>query len=83
MKPDALTLVRVMITILEKIINVTWRHDGQNNEKLCRWIRCLFSLALTSNTAIAEQLLEQVVTIAEGQKKVCDPLLHTSRVSSG
>ena len=32
-------------------------------DKLSRWIRCLFSLALVSKLEMAEHLLDQVVTI--------------------
>lgn len=59
-----------MITTLQQIINLTWQHDSNNINKLARWIRCLFTLALTSNVDTAEQLLGQAVTIAESSRQV-------------
>ncbi|KAL2036382.1 hypothetical protein N7G274_010903 [Stereocaulon virgatum] len=58
-----------MIKTLQQIINITWQYDNANIDKLARWIRCLFSLALTSNTETAEQLLNQVASIAESCRK--------------
>ena len=54
---------------LQQIINMTWQQDNGGTEKLLRWIRCLFSLAL-SETDIAVQLLDQAVRIAEDARKV-------------
>ena len=50
---------------------MTWQHNNGGTDKLSRWIRCLFSLAL-SDIDIAVQLLDQAVTIAEDARKVCD-----------
>lgn len=52
---------------------MTWQHNNGGTDKLSRWIRCLFSLAL-SETDIAVQLLDQAVTIAEDARKVCDSI---------
>ena len=60
----------VVITTLQQIINMNWQQSNSGTDKLSRWIRCLFSLAL-SETAIAEQLLDQAITIAEVARKVC------------
>lgn len=54
---------------LQQIINMTWQHNNGGTDKLSRWIRCLFSLAL-SEIDIAVQLLDQAVTIAEDARKV-------------
>ena len=62
-----------MIATLQQIINLTWQHDSNNIDKLARWIRCLFTLALTSNVDTAEQLLGQAVNIAESSKQVRIP----------
>ena len=59
-----------MITSLQQIINATWNRDSSDIEKLSRWIRCLFTMALTSNVETAEQLLDQVAAIAENAKQV-------------
>lgn len=58
---------------------MTWRLSDGGTEKLARWIRCLFSLAL-SETDIAMQLLDQALIIAEDARKVCDSssLKHNS-----
>ena len=62
-----------MIATLQQIINITWQYDSSNINKLARWIRCLFTLALTSNIDTAEQLLSQAVNIAESSKQVRIP----------
>ena len=49
---------------------MTWQQNKGGTDKLSRWIRCLFSLAL-SETDIAVQLLDQAVSIAEDARKVC------------
>ena len=56
---------------LQHIINMTWQQDNRGPDKLSRWIRCLFSLAV-SETDIAVQLLDQAVTVAEEARKVCN-----------
>ena len=60
----------ILIT-LQHIINTTWQQDDRGPDKLSRWIRCLFSLAV-SETDIAVQLLDQAVTVAEEARKVCN-----------
>lgn len=59
-----------MITNLQQIINATLNRDSSDVQKLSRWIRCLFNLALTSNVETAEQLLDQVAAIAKNAKQV-------------
>lgn len=58
---------------------MTWHHNNGGIDKLSRWIRCLFSLAL-SEVNIAVQVLDQAVAIAEDAIKVCDasPLKRSS-----
>ena len=58
-----------MIRTLQQIINITWQLHGSNIDRLARWIRCLFALALTSNVEIAEQLLDQVSNIVEASRR--------------
>ncbi|MCJ1461183.1 hypothetical protein MMC28_011565 [Mycoblastus sanguinarius] len=67
-----------IIVTLQQIINITWKHDTNDIDKFSRWVRCLFSLALTSNIETAEQLLDQVTRIAEGAKTVSGPLKTAS-----
>ena len=58
--------------LLQRIINMNWQwDDGGCIDNVSRWIRCLFSLAI-SETDIAVQLLDRAVTIAEIASKVCD-----------
>ena len=59
-----------MITTLQQIINITWQHESNDINKLARWIRCLFNLALSSNIDTAEQLLDQAANIATTSKQV-------------
>ncbi|KAG8531049.1 uncharacterized protein KY384_004406 [Bacidia gigantensis] len=58
----------IKITTLQQIINGTWAKGGNDISKLSRWIRCLFSLAQTSRTEIAEQLLEQAIGVVQSSK---------------
>ncbi|MCJ1227176.1 hypothetical protein MMC12_003831 [Toensbergia leucococca] len=53
-----------IIVTLQHIFNMTWRLDTSDIEKLSRWIRCLFSLALVSKIEMAEHLLDQVLVVA-------------------
>jgi len=55
----------IMIKTLQQIINATWNSDGNDIERLSRWIRCLFALALTYKSEIAEQLLDQVIIVVK------------------
>ena len=50
---------------------MSWQHSNGDTDRLSRWIRCLFSLAL-SEIDIAAQLLDQALIIAEDTKQVCD-----------
>ncbi|KAL8797190.1 MAG: hypothetical protein Q9195_000657 [Heterodermia aff. obscurata] len=58
----------VTIAALQQIVTKTWSLKSNDVSKLSRWIRCLFSLALTSAPELAEHLLSQVVTIATSAK---------------
>ena len=71
-----------MITTLQQIINLTWQHDGNDINKLARWIRCLFNLALSSNIDTAEQLLDQAANIAGTSKQVRTPVNNSSHCAS-
>ncbi|KAL8759175.1 MAG: hypothetical protein Q9199_000933 [Rusavskia elegans] len=60
----------VIIATLQQIVNRVWSRDIENIERLARWIRCLLSLALSFNVEMAENLIDQVVSIAwSAQKK--------------
>ncbi|KAL8890671.1 MAG: hypothetical protein Q9215_002179 [Flavoplaca cf. flavocitrina] len=61
----------IMIATLQQIVNRVWSRDSNNVERLARWIRCLLSLALTSNVEMAEHLIDQVISIARtAQEKI-------------
>lgn len=64
------------LTKSQQIVNATHRLANNSIDNLSRWIRCLFSLALTTAPELAEHLLSQVVTIATGAKDVCSPISH-------
>lgn len=65
-----LTFTLVILKILQQIINVTWHSESHGVERLSRWIRCLFTLAMTSDVETAERLLDQVMNIVKEASKV-------------
>ncbi len=67
---NGLMVAVVIIATLQQIINATWHKETYSVEKLARWVRCLFTLALTSNVETAEHLLDQVESIVEEARKV-------------
>lgn len=71
---NGLMFVLVMITTLQQIINAAWHKAIHSVEKLARWIRCLITLAVTSNVELAEQLLDQIESIVQEARKVRDVL---------
>ncbi|KAI9770778.1 MAG: hypothetical protein M1840_003028 [Geoglossum simile] len=59
----------ITLTLKKKIVNTTWRLPATNPiDKLSRWIRCLFQIALSNDLNIAEQLLHQALSIARDSK---------------
>ncbi|KAI9820657.1 MAG: hypothetical protein M1827_005026 [Pycnora praestabilis] len=48
-----------IILTLQKIINTAWQSEGNDIVKLSRWIRCLFQIAMPSESSIAQHLLGQ------------------------
>ncbi|KAL8848508.1 MAG: hypothetical protein Q9221_006467 [Calogaya cf. arnoldii] len=63
----------VVIATLQRIVNRVWLRDTDNIERLARWIRCLLSLALSSNVEMAENLIDQVISIAKNAQKKTTP----------
>lgn len=59
------------LTHLQKVVNATWRLEGNSIAKLSRWIRCLFQIALTSDVYVAEHLLDQTANLVEEAKVRC------------
>lgn len=58
---------------LQTIINLSWRQGDNDIEKISRWIRCLFQLALTFDESISIKCLDQANKLADGLHGVCFP----------
>ncbi|KAL8812531.1 MAG: hypothetical protein Q9223_001013 [Gallowayella weberi] len=58
----------VVIATLQQIVNLVWLQDLGNIDRLARWIRCLLTLALSSNIEMAENLIDQVYSIVQSSK---------------
>ncbi|KAI9844559.1 MAG: hypothetical protein M1837_005518 [Sclerophora amabilis] len=54
---------KTMILNLWKLVSQVVRHPLVGVGKLSRWIRCLFHLSLSGEPRIAEQLLDQVISL--------------------
>lgn len=68
-------------------MNKVWQPDNGDVDRLARWIRCLLSLALSSNVEMAENIVDQVISIAENAKEVRSmshpcPHIHNTEQSS-
>ncbi|KAL8904603.1 MAG: hypothetical protein Q9207_003158 [Kuettlingeria erythrocarpa] len=55
--------------LVEQIVNKVWQPGNGDVDRLARWIRCLFSLALSSSVEMAENIVDQVISIAESAKE--------------
>lgn len=53
-----------VLSVLRKIIDLTWRQTEKDITKLARWIRCLFNLALTHDDNISLSCIEKASEIA-------------------
>lgn len=60
----------VVLAVLQKIVNLTSRQNGNNVVRLSRWLRCLFNLTLTYNEDISLKCLDQVTQIAAKKEGV-------------
>lgn len=60
-----------ILAVLQKIINLSWRHGSRDITKLARWIRCLFQISLSFDENISLQCLDQATNIA--QKRQNEP----------
>jgi len=60
---------------VQKIVNATWKLEGNSIAKLSRWIRCLFQIALTSDVYMAEHLLDQIANFVKDGKVKCSALV--------
>ncbi|KAF2639244.1 SPO22-domain-containing protein [Massarina eburnea CBS 473.64] len=57
-----------VLAVLQKIINLSYKQDGNDMVKLARWIRCVFQLALTFDEKISLKCVEQATTIAAARQ---------------
>ncbi|KAF2629751.1 SPO22-domain-containing protein [Macroventuria anomochaeta] len=53
-----------VLSMLQKIINLTSRQNGNDVVRLSRWLRCLFNLTLPYDENISLKCLDQVTQIA-------------------
>lgn len=53
-----------VLSMLQKIINLTSRQNGNDVVRLSRWLRCLFNLTLSLDENISLKCLDQVTQIA-------------------
>ncbi|GAM84547.1 hypothetical protein ANO11243_025430 [Dothideomycetidae sp. 11243] len=51
-------------TVMQKIINKSWRYDKGNMVKLARWLRCIFRMTSGTSPDIALRILEQATSVA-------------------
>ncbi|RKF63583.1 Sporulation-specific protein 22 [Erysiphe neolycopersici] len=56
---------QALVATLKKIINEAWKSETLDTAKLAKYMRCLFQIAISENTELAEQLLDQVQSHAE------------------
>ncbi|KAF1852174.1 SPO22-domain-containing protein [Cucurbitaria berberidis CBS 394.84] len=59
-----------VLSVLQKIINLTCRQPGSDITKLSRWLRCLFNLALPYDENISLKCIEQVIHMAAKKQAV-------------
>ncbi|KAJ4319655.1 sporulation-specific protein 22 [Neodidymelliopsis sp. IMI 364377] len=62
-----------VLSMLQKIINLTSRQNGNDINTLSRWLRCLFNLTLTYDETISLKCLDQVTQIATKKHKRLRP----------
>ncbi|CAI6268821.1 unnamed protein product [Periconia digitata] len=58
----------MILSVLQKIINTTTRQNGNDVDKIARWIRCLFQLALPFDENVSLRCVEQATTFAASRK---------------
>ncbi len=77
--PDALSTSALGFLLykltVQKIVNAAAELDGKDMPKISLWFRCLFQIAIRSEIVMAEQLLDQVMTIAKACQAVILPTL--------
>lgn len=58
------------IITLKSIVNEVWEIDTLDTTKLSRYIRVLFQLSVNVNDPVAEELLDQVASLAHEAREV-------------
>lgn len=61
-----------ILSVLQRIINITTKQNGNDATKLARWIRCLFQLSLTFDESVSLRCVEQATTLASNREGVSD-----------
>lgn len=59
-----------VLGVLQKIINLTSRQNGNDVVRLSRWLRCLFNLTLSLDEKISLKCLDQATQIAAKKQGV-------------
>ncbi|KAF1940662.1 SPO22-domain-containing protein [Clathrospora elynae] len=67
-----------VLSVLQKIINLTSRQSGSDIAKLSRWLRCLFSLSLDYDEEVSFKCIEQVTLIAAKNQGTFRPITTAS-----
>ncbi len=68
-----LTFSTVTVLNLKRIVNAAWALEDFDVTKLSRYMRCLFQYALPQGINVAEDLLDQIYTLAQEALEVGDP----------
>ncbi|KAI5375420.1 hypothetical protein J4E82_005842 [Alternaria postmessia] len=76
-----------VLSVLEKIINLTCRQPNRDITKLARWLRCLFNISLEHDEKASLKCIEQVTHMAAKQQNTVHSItakvgLHTPSLSS-
>ncbi|KEQ69702.1 SPO22-domain-containing protein [Aureobasidium namibiae CBS 147.97] len=61
--PNTSNLLARIPSVMEKIINTCWRNN-KDITRVARWIRCLFQMTLTTDSAVSLRCLDQASAIA-------------------
>ncbi|KAF7189672.1 hypothetical protein HII31_08992 [Pseudocercospora fuligena] len=68
------TSSELIVTLLQKIINETWKTQEKDIRKVSRWLRFTFSLTINDQSDFALKLLSQAAAMAEkGSRGKQDP----------
>jgi hypothetical protein len=71
-----------VLSVLQKIISLTSRQAGSDISKLARWLRCLYSLALTFDDRVSITCLEKATELAQKRHGVSFTLISPYRMTS-